>query len=100
MDDEVGLLRRHRGVRRDVGHPQQHELTAEDLLVAGECVTAIATEEQVGTEVHLDPPRRTGVAKFLVVRPRARRNFIASTVVPSHAVATPTASDTPEDPWI
>ncbi len=35
-----------------------------------------------------------------MVRPRARRNFIASTVVPSHAVATPTASDTPEGPWI
>src|SRR5581483_8952171 len=40
------------GVGRRVGHREQHELAAEDLLVAGERLAAVAGEGEVRMERH------------------------------------------------
>jgi hypothetical protein len=50
MDDHVGLVG-GRLLAGDVLHGHQSQLAAEDLLVAGERIPAVAAEEQVRTNV-------------------------------------------------
>jgi hypothetical protein len=51
VDDHVGFVG-GRLLAGDVLHGDQRQLAAEDLLVAGKRLPAIAAEEQVGTKGH------------------------------------------------
>src|SRR3954470_23367220 len=60
MHDEGGMGggRRRPGVGGHIGHAQQNEFSAEDLLVTRERVMAIAGKREIGLKRHGGPPPR------------------------------------------